>query len=58
MIVLCQILCLDMFVSGNKDTVCTDIDGKNLQCTFPENINSTKKDFSVYFYPETGGEGR
>lgn len=45
--------CLKYFTG---DTACFAPDGQNLQCKFPENINITRKDFVVYFYP-TGGDG-
>ncbi|XP_025103104.1 uncharacterized protein LOC112569513 [Pomacea canaliculata] len=41
---------------GSTDTDCVAKHGNNLMCKFPENINSTRKDFAVYFYPDTGGE--
>ncbi|XP_025100595.1 uncharacterized protein LOC112567922 [Pomacea canaliculata] len=54
--VLCLMLLLPLLAQGDKDTECTATDGNHLKCKFPENINSTRKDFSVYFYPDTGGE--
>ncbi|XP_025100600.1 uncharacterized protein LOC112567924 [Pomacea canaliculata] len=52
------IVLIPLAVQGDKDTKCTATDGKNLKCQFPENINSTRKDFSVYFYPDTGVEDK
>ncbi|XP_025100593.1 uncharacterized protein LOC112567919 isoform X2 [Pomacea canaliculata] len=54
--VFCLIFLIPLEVQGGGDTKCTTTDGNNLKCKFPENINSTRKDFSVYFYPDTGVE--
>lgn len=47
----------NIYFTGIKDTECAPVDEEHLQCKFPENIRITRKDFAVYFLPETGGEG-
>ncbi|XP_025099930.1 uncharacterized protein LOC112567455 [Pomacea canaliculata] len=41
---------------GSGQTKCTATDEGNLKCQFPENINSTQRDFSIYFDPDHGSE--
>lgn len=53
-IYVCACVC---FV-GRTVTQCDTTDRKTLKCSFPENINSTRKNFEVYFYPGKGDEGK
>lgn len=52
------ILCVNVSVVGRTVTQCDTTDRTTLKCFFPENINSTRKNFEVYFYPEKGDEGK
>lgn len=44
-------------VPGEAEIGCEETVEGHLLCTFPENVNTTKTDFGVYFYPVYGGEG-
>ncbi|XP_025100810.1 uncharacterized protein LOC112568029 [Pomacea canaliculata] len=50
------LLLLSVSQPGSTETECETIDEMDLQCKFVENINSTQKEFSVYFYSENGVE--
>lgn len=51
-------LCVCVCFVGRTVTQCDTTDRKTLKCSFPENINSTRKNFEVYFYPRKGDEGK
>ncbi|XP_025100601.1 uncharacterized protein LOC112567925 [Pomacea canaliculata] len=54
--VFCSILLISLTAKGSKETTCTARNWKTLQCNFPQNINTTRKDYAVYFHPYGGGE--
>ncbi|XP_025100590.1 uncharacterized protein LOC112567918 [Pomacea canaliculata] len=54
--ILCLILLISLTAQGSKETTCTPRNWKTLQCNFPQNINTTRKDYTVYFLPDNGGE--
>ncbi|XP_025100811.1 uncharacterized protein LOC112568030 [Pomacea canaliculata] len=49
-------LLLSFTANALKETKCTAMENSKLTFTFPVNINSTQTDFSIYFYPDSGGE--
>lgn len=51
-------LVLLFYFAALKETKCTAMENSKLTFTFPVNINSTQTDFSIYFYPDSGGEGK
>lgn len=51
-------LVLLFYFAALKETKCTAMENNKLTFTFPVNINSTQTDFSIYFYPDSGGEGK
>ncbi|XP_025101331.1 uncharacterized protein LOC112568305 [Pomacea canaliculata] len=53
--VMCYFLLLPVAISSTK-TECSAVDRRNLVCSFPFNVNSTQRDYGVYFYPDDGGE--
>ncbi|XP_025100594.1 uncharacterized protein LOC112567920 [Pomacea canaliculata] len=53
---LCFLFLLVSQTQGRAVTQCDTTDRTTLKCFFPENINSTRKNFEVYFYPEKGDE--
>ncbi|XP_025100816.1 uncharacterized protein LOC112568034 isoform X1 [Pomacea canaliculata] len=50
------IFLLQHVICGELKIECAATSEKNLVCKFPDNVNSTQKDFGVYFYPHDGGE--
>lgn len=59
---ICLSLCvlikkISTCILGELKIECAATSERNLVCTFPDNVNSTQKDFGVYFYPHDGGEG-
>lgn len=58
--IFAQLRQVDVYLTGfaqRAGSTCTVTKEKTLKCKFPENINESQKDFSLYFYHDKGGEG-
>lgn len=45
-----------LFAAGRNETKCSLVSREKLMCKFPQDVNKTQVDFSVYFYSDDGGE--
>ncbi|XP_025100611.1 uncharacterized protein LOC112567929 [Pomacea canaliculata] len=50
-----EVCFLLLFVTCAQGTECDVFDGNTLKCIFPNNVNSTRTDFTAYFYPSDNG---
>lgn len=51
-VIVCFLL---LFVACVQGTECDVFDETTLKCIFPNNVNSTRTDFTAYFYPSDNG---